>query len=65
MLAEHDSLASLVAPDAAALARREVVRARLAERLTAPGDTLAERDRSRKMAALVEARLRRLRGDTP
>ncbi|MBK9646935.1 MAG: AAA family ATPase [Deltaproteobacteria bacterium] len=65
LLAEHDSLASLVAPDAAALARREVVRALLAERLTAPGDSLAERERSREMAALVEARLRRLRGDTP
>lgn len=65
LLAEHDSLTSLVAPDAAALARREAVRALLAERLTAPGDTLAERERSREMAALVEARLRRLRGDTP
>ena len=37
----------------------------VAERLTAPGDSLAERERSREMAALVEARLRRLRGDTP
>jgi len=41
------------------------VRALLAERMTAPGDSLAERERSREMAALVEARLRRLRGDTP